>query len=172
MHFSNSGCLYEDSGERGKDNDLSKTQSSEDEDKHQEETMKTLDCSDEPFTPSSFAHTWSQVKKPRGYINTLRDLRGRHVPMLKKIRKDIYTFLQNSLNIDYKDPAQMVSIHCHYPSSARFSTLHFHVIFGKKFQDHAQKKHRPHQLSRQFMLNDIIAKLEEDGKYFKNATLR
>ena len=149
-----------------------KVQSSEDEDFQREDTMQTMDCSDEPFTPSSFAHTWSKVKKPRGYISTLRDLRGRHLPMLRKIRRDIYDFLKRSMNIDYQNPAEMVSIHCHYPSSARFSTLHFHVIFGQKFQEHAQKKHRPHQLSRQFSLDDIIEKLEHDGKHFKKATLR
>lgn len=131
------------------------------------------DCSQEPWAASSFCHTWSAVQKPRGpgvkkYLCSLRDLRGEHLPMLEAFREDVLKFLEESFGV----PRDAVWIFCHFPSSARYSTLHFHIIFGQRFEKHARKLERPHQLSRQFSLESILRNLQQHPKYFAEVELR
>jgi hypothetical protein len=95
------------------------------------------DCSKEPWAASSFVHTWSSVRKPSEpkYICCLRDLTGEDLPWLQKFRADVLRFIQDI----YGYSSDQVHIFAHYPSSARYSTLHFHIIFGARFQKFAQK---------------------------------
>eukprot|EP00929_Paragymnodinium_shiwhaense_P041508 TRINITY_DN21549_c0_g1_i1.p1 TRINITY_DN21549_c0_g1~~TRINITY_DN21549_c0_g1_i1.p1 ORF type:complete len:643 (-),score=111.84 TRINITY_DN21549_c0_g1_i1:444-2372(-) len=130
--------------------------------------LEGYDCSTEPWAASSFCHTWSQIQKPNdpAYLCTLRDLRGEHVPSLLAFRQGVRDFIRESFG------ATDVDIFCHYPSSARYSTLHFHIIFGHRFRAYAQKLERPHQLSRQFDLNQVIENLQKDGMYYAQREFR
>jgi len=130
------------------------------------------DCSSEPWSASSFVHTWSAVRKPSRprYLCCLRDLRGEDVPMLEEFQCAVVGFLQETYNVAEKD----VRIFAHYPSSARYSTLHFHIVFGgrgSRYEKFAKKLERPHQLSRQFCLPLIIERLKHDPLHFERCTL-
>ncbi|CAK0842928.1 unnamed protein product [Prorocentrum cordatum] len=135
--------------------------------------LRGHDCSAEPWHESSFAHTWSAVRKPESprYICCLRDLRGEDLPMLEGFRKEVLRFLKDNFLAD----ESRVSIFCHYPASARYSTLHFHIIWeGEQrfqFEKYARKLERPHQLSRQFSLGEIIRLLRADPMHFETCTL-
>jgi len=131
------------------------------------------DCSAEPWHESSFVHTWSKVQKPTSprYLCCLRDLRGEDLPALEAFRRDVLRFLGENYGVD----EGKVWIYCHYPSSARYSTLHFHIIFAgteaSRFEKFARKVERPHQLSRQFPLSRIIEDLRSNPSHFETCTL-
>jgi hypothetical protein len=123
-------------------------------------------------TTATTTITTTRTKKPRmpsepKYICCLRDLTGEDLPWLQKFRADVLRFIQDI----YGYPSDQVHIFAHYPSSARYSTLHFHNIFGARFQKFAQKLERPHQLSRQFSLEGIIKSLQEDPAHFQTCAL-
>jgi len=87
--------------------------------------------------------------------------------MLEAFRTEVYEFLQRGFGA----ARETVWIYCHYPSSARYSTLHFHIIFGSRFEKHARKLERPHQLSRQFSLDRILENLKTNPRFYAEAEL-
>lgn len=135
--------------------------------------LQSLDCSAEPWHESSFMHTWSSVSKPTfpKYLCCLRDLRKEDIPMLETFRADVLRFLRENYLVD----EDRVWIYCHYPSSARYSTLHFHIIFSgseaSHYEKYAEKLERPHQMSRQFPLSEVIDVLKNDPDHFETSTL-
>ncbi|CAE7861237.1 LNX2, partial [Symbiodinium microadriaticum] len=135
--------------------------------------LGSSDCSSEPWHQSSFVHTWSKVRKPTQprYLCCARDLRGEDLPMLEQFYKDVLNFLQ----VQYSVPETRIWIFAHYPASARYSTLHFHIIFdgseAGRFSKYAKKLERPHQLSRQFSLEKLIELIRADPDHFKSSTL-
>merc|ERR1711971_403011 len=80
------------------------------------------DCSAEPWAASSFVHTWSSVRKPNEprYVCCLRDLKGEDLHMLEEFQEEVLSFLWET----YEVAEDKVWIFAHYPSSARYSTLH------------------------------------------------
>jgi len=135
--------------------------------------LGSLDCSSEPWHASSFMHTWSSVEKPSSprYLCCLRDLREDHIAMLEAFRKNVLQWLKDNYSVG----EDRVMMYCHYPSSARFSTLHFHIVFSgeesSRYSKYALKSDRPHQLSRQFALSEVIDTLKRDPRHFETCTM-
>ena len=79
---------------------------------------------------------------PIRYRLSLRDLGSEHLPALIQLREEAKRFFAESFNAD----PDKLHVFCHYPSSARFSTLHFHFVYGA-LAHFAHKRDRPHQVS-------------------------
>ena len=87
--------------------------------------------------------------------------------MLERLREQVLAFVEEGFGYSRSE----VSLFCHYPSSARYSTLHFHIVFGSKYQEWVEKRNRPHTVTRMFFLDTVIENLKADADYYATATL-
>lgn len=92
-------------------------------------------------------------------LQSLRDLRGRHVPMLQNMVAECLQVIQNETDI----PTDEVMVYLHYPPSI----YQLHIHFAYPYAQHNHKDtYRIHSLT------TIINNLKLDPDYYKKATLQ
>jgi m7GpppX diphosphatase len=91
-------------------------------------------------------------------IRTLRDLRGKHVPMLKRMLDACMASIEEQTGI----PRDQVMAYVHYPPSVYQLHVHFSYPYGQYCHRDAYRVHS---------LGAIINNLEIDSEYYSKATL-
>lgn len=92
-------------------------------------------------------------------VRTLRDLRGRHAPMLARMLEDAMTAIETHAGI----PRDQVMAYVHYPPSVYQLHVHFSYPYGQYCHRDAYRVHS---------LQSIINNLEIDPEYYAKATLQ
>ncbi len=92
-------------------------------------------------------------------IKTLRDLRGSHVPMLKKMLDCCIREVEKLTGI----PRDQVMAYVHYPPSVYQLHVHFSFPYGQYCHRDTYRIHS---------LQSIINNLQIDGEYYAKATLQ
>jgi len=95
-------------------------------------------------------------------ILSMRDLRKKHLPLLKNIRKHGLDFIKKK----YKIPEEELFIYLHYYPSIWH--LHIHFVNIKKHDNEIDEL----IVGRAFLLDHITDNLIRDGNYYKNAKIR
>ena len=90
-------------------------------------------------------------------IATLRDLRSRHLPLLRTLLKKSLTSITEVYNV----PKEEVRVFVHYHPQF----YHLHVHFTRLWNDGGAQVERAH------LLEDVIANLEEDDLYYQERTM-
>ncbi len=110
--------------------------------------------------PPAFRRTlnWlSIVHDPR--IRTLRDLRGEHLPMLRRMNEECLSAIEGHTGI----PREQVMAYVHYPPSV----YQLHVHFSHPYAQYCHKdSYRIHSLV------TIINNLEVDPEYYRKSTIQ
>jgi m7GpppX diphosphatase len=92
-------------------------------------------------------------------LRSLRDLRGRHIPMLKRMMSECLTAIQKETDIAPDE----VMVYVHYPPSV----YQLHIHFAYPYAQHNHKDtYRIHSVA------NIINNLEIDSEYYEKATLQ
>lgn len=91
-------------------------------------------------------------------IRTMRDLRGKHIPMLKAMLDTCMTAIEEHTGI----PRDQVMAYVHYPPSVYQLHVHFSHPYGQYCHRNAYRVHS---------LGTIISNLEIDSEYYTKATL-
>lgn len=91
-------------------------------------------------------------------IRTMRDLRGKHVPMLKTMLATCMAAIEEHTGI----PQDQVMAYVHYPPSVYQLHVHFSHPYGQYCHRNAYRVHS---------LGTIISNLEIDSDYYTKATL-
>ena len=91
-------------------------------------------------------------------IRSLRDLRGAHVPMLRRMLETCTTAIQKETGI----PVDQVMAYVHYPPSVYQLHVHFSFPYGQYCHRNAYRVHN---------LRSVIDNLELDPDYYKKITL-
>jgi hypothetical protein len=107
--------------------------------------------------PQKRVLNWLSIVHDRG-LRTLRDLRGQHVPMLKRMLKACMNAIERHTGI----PRDQVMAYVHYPPSVYQLHVHFSFPYGQYCH---RDTYRVHSLS------SIINNLEIDPEYYAKATL-
>jgi hypothetical protein len=107
--------------------------------------------------PQKRVLNWLSIVHDRG-LRTLRDLRGHHVPMLKRMLKACMGAIERHTGI----PRDQVMAYVHYPPSVYQLHVHFSFPYGQYCH---RDTYRVHSLSA------IINNLEIDPEYYAKATL-
>lgn len=92
-------------------------------------------------------------------LRTMRDLRGEHVPMLKKMLEQCLFIIENSTRIQ----RDQVMAYVHYPPSVYQLHVHFAFPYGQHCHRDTYRVHS---------LTSIITNLEIDPDYYAKATLQ
>lgn len=111
-----------------------------------------------PKTQTRVCLNWLAICTEPG-LKSLRDLRGRHIPMLKDLLENGLKCIEQEANI----PRDEVMAYVHYHPSV----YQFHVHFSYPY---AQQCHR--DVYRIHSLVDIINNLEIDPEFYRKATLQ
>jgi m7GpppX diphosphatase len=94
-----------------------------------------------------------------GGLTSLRELRGRHIPMLERLSKQCLQVIRDETGI----PVNEIMVYVHYPPSV----WQLHVHFAHPYsQAHHKDVYRIHSLS------TIINNLKIDPDYYQKATLQ
>lgn len=101
---------------------------------------------------------WLCILYDRG-IHTMRDLRGKHVPMLKGMLASCMKKIEQNTGI----PPDQVMAYVHYPPSVYQLHIHFAYPYGQHCH---RDTYRVHSLA------GIINNLEIDPEYYAKATLQ
>lgn len=109
------------------------------------------------------AHTrrmlnWLSIVHDRT-LRTMRDLRGEHVPMLKRMLKQCMQTIESTTGI----PQDQVMAYVHYPPSVYQLHVHFSFPYGQHCHRDTYRVHS---------LPAIINNLEIDPDYYAKATLQ
>lgn len=107
--------------------------------------------------PQKRVLNWLSIVHDRG-LRTLRDLRGHHVPMLKRMLKACMNAIERHTGI----PRDQVMAYVHYPPSVYQLHVHFSFPYGQYCH---RDTYRVHSLS------SVINNLEMDPDYYAKATL-
>jgi hypothetical protein len=91
-------------------------------------------------------------------IRSLRDLRGEHVPMLRRMLDACVAAIERETGI----PQDQVMAYIHYPPSVYQLHVHFSFPYGQYYHRNAYRVHN---------LRSIIDNLELDADYYKKITL-
>jgi m7GpppX diphosphatase len=100
---------------------------------------------------------WLSILNDRS-LHTLRDLRGRHVPMLKAMLEASLSAIEARTEI----PRDQVMVYVHYPPSVFQLHVHFSYPYAQFCHKDAFRIHS---------LGAIINNLEIDGDYYAKSTL-
>lgn len=92
-------------------------------------------------------------------LRTMRDLRGGHVPMLKRMLKQCMQIIESTTGI----PQDQVMAYVHYPPSVYQLHVHFSFPYGQHCHRDTYRVHSLHA---------IINNLEIDSEYYAKATLQ
>ena len=101
---------------------------------------------------------WLGIVYDRG-IRTMRDLRGRHIPMLKSMLASCLKKIEQNTGI----PPDQVMAYVHYPPSVYQLHVHFAYPYGQHCHRDTYRVHS---------LQGIINNLEIDPDYYAKATLQ
>ena len=100
---------------------------------------------------------WLAIAHDPG-LRTLRDLRGHHVPMLRRMLESCLQAIENETGIRQ----EQVMAYVHYPPSVYQLHVHFSYPYGQYCHRDAYRVHN---------LAAIINNLELEPEYYKKATL-
>ncbi len=100
---------------------------------------------------------WLSILNDRR-LRTLRDLRGHHVPMLKRMLKQCMAAIETHTGI----PKDKVMAYVHYPPSVYQLHVHFSYPYGQYCHRDAYRVHS---------LEGIINNLQVDSDYYVKSTL-
>jgi len=98
------------------------------------------------------------MPKEKGELKSIRDLRGKHLPLLKAIQEAGLAALQEQYGI------QANAVRCYFHYLPTFYHLHIHF-------DHIAGGHSGHNVGKAVLLDDVIDALERDGDHFTKASL-
>lgn len=94
-----------------------------------------------------------------GTLRTLRDLTGKHLPLLKSIRDNSYQAIENKFGLP---KSQVKALFHYYPT---YFHLHVHFV-------HVEVQANVSAFcGKGVLLEDVIEHLEMDGDYFKKKTM-
>lgn len=100
---------------------------------------------------------WLSILNDRS-LRTLRDLRGHHVPMLRRMLKSCMSAIETQTGI----PRDKVMAYVHYPPSVYQLHVHFSYPYGQYCHRDAYRVHS---------LESIINNLQIDANYYVKSTL-
>lgn len=100
---------------------------------------------------------WLSILNDRR-LRTLRDLRGHHVPMLRRMLKSCMSAIETHTGI----PRDKVMAYVHYPPSVYQLHVHFSYPYGQYCHRDAYRVHS---------LESIINNLQIDPEYYAKSTL-
>lgn len=95
----------------------------------------------------------------KGELKSIRDLRGKHIPLLKAMQDAGIGAVQDKYGI----PASAVRCYFHYLPTFYHLHIHFDHIAGGG--------HGGHTVGKAVLLDDVIDALERDGDHFTKASL-
>ena len=98
------------------------------------------------------------MPKGKGVLRSIRDLRAEHIPLLQKIKQAGLQVLHNKYQIS---PSSVRSYFHYLPTF-----YHLHVHF-----DHIAATHAGVNVAKAILLDDVIDWLQQDGDYFRKASL-
>mmetsp|Transcript_29752 Transcript_29752/g.48420 ORF Transcript_29752/g.48420 Transcript_29752/m.48420 type:complete len:338 (+) Transcript_29752:100-1113(+) len=94
----------------------------------------------------------------RKTLRSIRDLRGEHLAMLKKMREDILLEINKRFSI----PSSQVLAYFHYYPTFWHLHIHFQHVLGSSMG---------REIGRAIPLDDVIENLTADGNYYAKATI-
>jgi m7GpppX diphosphatase len=120
-------------------------------------TARTPKPTPQPKTQPRLTLNWLSIVHDIT-IHTMRDLRGKHIPMLKTMLDTCMTAIEEHTGI----PRDQVMAYVHYPPSVYQLHVHFSHPYGQYCHRNAYRVHS---------LGTIISNLEIDSEYYTKATL-